>query len=106
MSASESGGLGSYVRYCLEKEWAAFRREDIPIALGWRWKREQELRTPLPETFPALAELAALRTPYTTVEDLKGPTEADWATVDELVERGLHRRLATVVVNAIAGLEP
>ena len=102
---SESGGIGSHVRYCLAKEAAALARGDIPIALGWRWKREQETRTPLPATFPALTELAAMRVPYTAVEDLRGPTEADWATVEELVERGLHRKVAMVVVKAIADLE-
>lgn len=102
---SESGGLGSHVRYCLAKEAAAWELGDVPIALGWRWKREQETRTPLPPTFPGLAELAAMTVPYTAIEDLRGPTAEDWATVEELVARGLPRKTAMVVVKAIEGLE-
>ncbi|MGK3995104.1 hypothetical protein [Sorangium sp. So ce1024] len=97
-------GVGTVRRYCLLKEQAAAQCRDEEIALTWRGKRQSEPGTPLPAGFPALAELAALRPPYTAVEDLLGPTPEQSADVEELATAGLPRKLARAVIAALTEL--
>jgi hypothetical protein len=97
-------GVGTIRRYLLGKERQALIEDREEIALAFRGKRNETSGTALPTTFPALTELAAAIPAYTTVEDLTNSTHDRMATVDELVEAGLTRKLATAVIAAITEL--
>lgn len=97
-------GVGTVRRYLLLKERTAWEHQEEALALAWRGKRAETPGTPLPATFPALAELAALVPSYTMVEDLKGPTPEQSADEAELIAAGLSRKLARAVIAALEDL--
>lgn len=94
-------GVGTVRRYLLLKEKAALKRDEESLARAFRGKRNAESGTDLPATFPGLTELAAATPPYTTVEDLKGPTTERSADVEELRAAGLQRKVARAVIAAL-----
>lgn len=97
-------GVGTVRRYLLCKERMALEEDREEIALAFRGKRTEGPGTPLPDNFPARAELAAATPSYTTVEDLTDPTHERTATVDELVTAGLKRKQAQAVIAALEEL--
>jgi hypothetical protein len=71
------GLLGIYRRYCHRERMNARARDEGEMEGVWRAKQEAQPGTPLPVTFPFIAELAFAG--YTTLEDLQG------ADRDELI---------------------
>lgn len=86
-------GVGTLRRYYRLKAEEAQAREAGAVAAVFEAKREEAPATPLPEGFPLRDKLVELG--YRALEDLRGATE------DELVARGLTRRQASRVLEAL-----
>jgi hypothetical protein len=85
-------------RYYLARAHEAIGAGERGLESAWLAKQAATSGTTLPASVPYQSELAALRPPYTTIEDLTG------ASIDELVLVGLARPKASAVVTAIDAL--
>lgn len=89
--------IGTARRYYLTKAYQAGVAGDTELQGVWLAKQAAESGTALASTIPHQADLAALATPYTALEDLTG------SSVDELVTVGLVRSKARAVMDAVGG---
>lgn len=95
-------GVGTLRRYYLLKAiyWHQMGPEEDGLYLAWIGRKQEVPGTDLPADFPLLSKLAAALGKYTTVEDLKGPTQEQSVDIEELVLQGFDRKEAAAVIAA------